>query len=54
MATLSENNSALQESLDLVQELMEDAHFREFYTKQRTAKKYNTRVIPRKFKEGDL
>ncbi|MCI83473.1 hypothetical protein A2U01_0104749, partial [Trifolium medium] len=32
-AALSENNAALQESLDLVQELREDAHFREFYTK---------------------
>ncbi|MCI52210.1 hypothetical protein A2U01_0073454, partial [Trifolium medium] len=39
---------------DLVQELREDAHFREFYTKQRAAKKYNTRVIPRKFMEGNL
>ncbi|MCI61492.1 hypothetical protein A2U01_0082749, partial [Trifolium medium] len=27
---------------------------REFYTKQRAARKYNTRVIPRRFKEGDL
>ncbi|MCI54660.1 hypothetical protein A2U01_0075910 [Trifolium medium] len=54
MATLSKNNAALRESLDLVQELREDAHFREFYTNQRAARKYNTRVILRKFKEGDL
>ncbi|GAU16655.1 hypothetical protein TSUD_326050 [Trifolium subterraneum] len=52
--TLQENNAALEESLDLLPELWEKAHFREFYTKQRAAKKYNTRVIPRKFKEGDL
>ncbi|GAU33358.1 hypothetical protein TSUD_364830 [Trifolium subterraneum] len=52
--TLQENNAALEESLDLLLELREKAHFREFYTKQRAARKYNTRVIPRKFKEGDL
>ncbi|MCI66698.1 hypothetical protein A2U01_0087956, partial [Trifolium medium] len=52
--TLPENNAALQESLDLVQELRDEAHFREFYTKQRAARKYNTRVILRRFKEGDL
>ncbi|GAU40790.1 hypothetical protein TSUD_348870 [Trifolium subterraneum] len=52
--TLQENNAALEESLDLLPELREKAHFREFYTKQRAARKYNTRVIPRKFKEGDL
>ncbi|MCI06644.1 gag-pol polyprotein, partial [Trifolium medium] len=52
--TLQENNAALQENLDLLPELREKAHLREFYTKQRAARKYNTRVIPRKFKEGDL
>ncbi|GAU22916.1 hypothetical protein TSUD_326890 [Trifolium subterraneum] len=52
--TLQENNAALEESLDLLPQLREKAHFREFYTKQRAARKYNTRVIPRKFKEGDL
>ncbi|GAU29444.1 hypothetical protein TSUD_150140 [Trifolium subterraneum] len=51
---IRENNAALEESLDLLQELREKAHFREFYIKQRAARKYNTRVIPRKFKEGDL
>ncbi|MCI34455.1 hypothetical protein A2U01_0055675, partial [Trifolium medium] len=44
----------LEESLDLIQELREDAHLREFYKKQRAARKYSTRVIPRKFKEDDL
>ncbi|GAU38581.1 hypothetical protein TSUD_322580 [Trifolium subterraneum] len=52
--TLQENNAALEESLDLLPELRENAHFREFYTKQRAARKYNTSFIPRKFKEGDL
>ena len=52
--TLQENNVALEESLDLLPELREVVHFREFYTKQIAARKYNTRVIPRKFKEGDL
>ncbi|GAU43891.1 hypothetical protein TSUD_399390 [Trifolium subterraneum] len=52
--TLQENNTALEESLDLLSGLREKAHFREFYIKQRAARKYNTRVIPRKFKEDDL
>ncbi|GAU41814.1 hypothetical protein TSUD_299800 [Trifolium subterraneum] len=52
--TLHENNTVLEESLDLLPKLREKAHFKEFYTKQRAARKYNTRVIPRKFKEGDL
>ncbi|GAU50294.1 hypothetical protein TSUD_137480 [Trifolium subterraneum] len=52
--TLQENNAALEESLDLLAELREKAHFKEFYIKQRATRKYNTRVIQRKFKEGDL
>ncbi|GAU23256.1 hypothetical protein TSUD_281490 [Trifolium subterraneum] len=52
--TLQEKNAALEESLDLLPELREKACFREFYTKQRAARKYNTGVILRKFKEGDL
>ncbi|GAU44863.1 hypothetical protein TSUD_329190 [Trifolium subterraneum] len=52
--TMQENNAALEESLDILPELREKAHFREFYTKQRAARKYNTRVIPRKLKEDDL
>ncbi|MCI54242.1 gag-pol polyprotein, partial [Trifolium medium] len=38
----------------MIQELRDKAHFREFATKQRAAHRYNTRVMPRKFKEGDL
>jgi hypothetical protein len=52
--TTQENNEALQDNLDLIQEVRDKAHFREFVTKQRAARRYNTRVIPRKFKEGDL
>ncbi|WJX72831.1 hypothetical protein P8452_56671 [Trifolium repens] len=52
--TLQENSEALQENLDLVQELRDNSHFREFVSKQRAARRYNTRVIARRFKEGDL
>jgi hypothetical protein len=52
--TAQENNEALQENLDLIQEVRDKTHFREFATKQRVGRKYNTRAIPRKFKEGDL
>jgi hypothetical protein len=49
-----ENSEALQENLDLVQELRDNAHFREFVSKQRAARRYNTRVMARRFKEGEL
>ncbi|KAK2416882.1 protein NYNRIN [Trifolium repens] len=52
--TLEENSETLEENLDLVQELKDKAHFREFVSKQRAARRYNTRVIARRFKEGDL
>jgi ribonuclease HI len=52
--TLEENSEALEENLDLIQELRDKAHFREFVSKQRAARRYNTRVIPRRFREGDL
>ncbi|WJX63867.1 hypothetical protein P8452_48702 [Trifolium repens] len=52
--TLEENSGALEENLDLIQELRDKAHFREFVSKQRAARRYNTRVIARRFKEGDL
>jgi hypothetical protein len=44
----------LEENLDLIQELRDKAHFREFVSKQRAAKRYKTKVIPRRFREGDL
>jgi hypothetical protein len=52
--TPQENSEALQENLDLVQELRENAYFTEFVSKQRATRRYNTRVIARRFKEGDL
>jgi hypothetical protein len=52
--TPSENISALGENLDLLEEIRDAAHFREFAIKQRASRKYNTKVIPRGFKEGDL
>jgi transposase InsO family protein len=53
--TIAENNNmALEENLDLLEEVREAAHFREFAMKQRVSRKYNTRVMPRDFKEGDL
>ncbi|GAU22857.1 hypothetical protein TSUD_282240 [Trifolium subterraneum] len=52
--TFQENNATLEEILDLLSELREKAHIRKFYIKQRAARNYNTRVIQRKFKEGDL
>ncbi|WJX34365.1 hypothetical protein P8452_22487 [Trifolium repens] len=52
--TLEENSEALEENLDLIQELRDKAHFREFVSKQRAARRYNTKVIPRRFREGDL
>jgi hypothetical protein len=52
--TTGENKAALEENLDLLEEVREAAHFREFAIKQRASRKYNTRVIPRNFKEGDL
>ncbi|KAK2428559.1 hypothetical protein QL285_027072 [Trifolium repens] len=52
--TLEENSEALEENLYLVQELRDKAHFRAFVSKQRAARRYNTRVITRRFREGDL
>jgi hypothetical protein len=48
------NEEALQENLDLLEDVRENAHFREFAMKQRVSHKYNTKVIPRSFREGDL
>ncbi|KAK2372840.1 hypothetical protein QL285_073931 [Trifolium repens] len=52
--TTAENKAALEENLDLLEEIKEAAHFREFAMKQRVSRKYNTRVMSRSFKEGDL
>jgi len=41
-------------SMDIIDEIREHAHIREFFAKQRAARHYNSRVIPREMKEGDL
>ena len=38
----------------MVPELRDNANFGEFVSKQRAARRYNTRVISRRFREGDL
>ncbi|GAU41162.1 hypothetical protein TSUD_282350, partial [Trifolium subterraneum] len=52
--TAPDNDAALQENLDLLEEVREAAHLREFTAKQRARRKYDTKVIPRKFEAGDL
>ncbi|GAU27754.1 hypothetical protein TSUD_215650 [Trifolium subterraneum] len=52
--TAEVNSEALKENLDLLEEVRETAHFREFTAKQRASRKYNTRVMAREFREGDL
>ncbi|GAU30847.1 hypothetical protein TSUD_365550 [Trifolium subterraneum] len=52
--TAEVNSKALKENLDLLEEVRETAHFREFTVKQRASRKYNTRVMARGFREGDL
>ncbi|GAU30548.1 hypothetical protein TSUD_65580 [Trifolium subterraneum] len=52
--TAAVNSEALKENLDLLDEVREAAHFREFTVKQRASRKYNTRVMAREFREGDL
>jgi hypothetical protein len=52
--TAQVNEEALQENLDLLEEIREKAHLREFTMKQRVTHKYNTKVMPRSFQKGDL
>lgn len=48
------NNEALKINLDLLEEAREMAHLKEVACKQRVARKYNTKVVPRTMREGDL
>ncbi|RDX61576.1 pol, partial [Mucuna pruriens] len=48
------NEGELRANLDMVQEVREAAHIREFAIKARVAKLYNQRVISRNFKPQDL
>jgi len=40
--------------MDMIDEIREEAHIREFAAKQRATRRYNSRVIPISMKEGDL
>ena len=44
----------MKEEIDLSSEAREMAYIREKALKQRVAKRYNSSIVPRKFKEGDL
>ncbi|RDY08230.1 Tf2-9, partial [Mucuna pruriens] len=48
------NEGKLRANLDMIQEVREAAHIREFAIKARVAKLYNQKVIPRNFKPQDL
>ncbi|RDY14220.1 pol, partial [Mucuna pruriens] len=48
------NEEELRANLDLIQEVREIAHIREYAVKTRAARRYNQRVVPRSFKTGDL
>ncbi|RDX98991.1 hypothetical protein CR513_18019, partial [Mucuna pruriens] len=56
-ATLFEpsmNEEELRANLDLIQEVRQIAHIREYAVKTRAARRYNQKVVPRRFKAGDL
>ncbi|RDX88243.1 hypothetical protein CR513_30191, partial [Mucuna pruriens] len=48
------NEGELRANLDMIQEVREAAHIREFSIKGRVAKLYNQKVIPRNFNPQDL
>ncbi|RDX83428.1 hypothetical protein CR513_35648, partial [Mucuna pruriens] len=48
------NEEELRANLDLLQEVCEIAHVKEYAVKARAARKYNRRVMPRHFKIADL
>ncbi|RDX88228.1 hypothetical protein CR513_30206, partial [Mucuna pruriens] len=50
----SRNEEELRANLDLIQEIREIAHIKEYAVKTKAARRYNQKVIPRSFKEGDL
>lgn len=51
---LGQNVEELRINLDLIEEEREKAHVREIASKTRAARKYNTKVIPRRMNKGDL
>jgi len=48
------NEIGVKCTMDMIDEIREEAHIREFAAKQRAARRYNSRVIPKNMKEGDL
>jgi hypothetical protein len=48
------NEVGLAVSMDIIDEVQEQAHIREFAAKQRAARSYNSKVTPREMKEGTL
>jgi len=48
------NEIGVKCTMDMIDEIREEAHIREFSAKQRAARRYNSRVTPRSMKEGDL
>jgi len=40
------NEIGLKCTMDMIDEMREEAHIREFAAKQRAARRYNSRVIP--------
>jgi len=40
--------------MDMIDEIRDEAHIREFAAKQRAVRRYNSKVIPRSMKDGDL
>ncbi|RDX93433.1 hypothetical protein CR513_24313, partial [Mucuna pruriens] len=51
---LTENEDELRANLDLLQEVKEIAHIREYTAKIRVARRYDQKVISRSFKNRDL
>ncbi|RDX80199.1 Tf2-6, partial [Mucuna pruriens] len=50
----SENEEELRANLDLLQEVREIAHIREYVAKVRAARKHDRKIVPRSFKTRDL
>jgi primase-polymerase (primpol)-like protein len=48
------NKVGLAVSMDVIDEVREQAHIKEFAAKQRAARRYNSKVAPRDMKGGDL
>jgi len=51
---LTMNNESLATNLDLISELRDKARIRDEATKLRAARRYNSKVSPQSFRQGDL